>query len=108
MPPPLTPTPPVPGDETAATHTPSPGVTLIIKRNTLGSNKLFVPHLFLQEWPQKEADKDADDAAWEEASGRCNHTAASTCTLNFSPPRKIDMQLSGSKRSFLREADGTW
>lgn len=41
------------------------GVTLIIKRNTLSSNKLFVPHLFLQVWPEKEADKDTDDQTGE-------------------------------------------
>lgn len=51
----------------APTHTLLPGVTLIIKRNTLSSNKLFVPHLFLQEWPEKEADKDAGDQTGERA-----------------------------------------
>lgn len=45
----------------AATHTLSPWVTLTIKRNTLSSNKLFVPHLFLREWPEKAADKDTGD-----------------------------------------------
>lgn len=49
----------------AATHMLSPGVTLIIKPNTLGSNKLFVPHLFLQEWPEKEGDKDTDNQTGE-------------------------------------------